>query len=182
MAVFLWGLWGWKITSVIGYKSGDHTQTFCEYLITPSLSLNLSWESWENVLTLRWKICIKVKAVFYLSIPAVLSVLCVLHCGCWILAVCCCGWWVVRRVCCWLWLTWNHFFGDSGPGQVEEPHESILMLWQVIESWEGGNNQHRAQWLIPGQKFGTKLVQSKENPCISILLTLIFFFLDKLKY
>lgn len=85
----------------------------------------------------------------YLLILAVLireyawSCLGVLRCGWWILAVYCCGWWVVRRVCCWLWLTWNHFIGECGPGEVEEPYEFLLLIHQVGESCGRGNNHHK---------------------------------------
>lgn len=85
----------------------------------------------------------------YLLILAVLireyawSCLGVLRCGWWILAVYCCGWWVVRRVCCWLWLTWNHFIGECGPGEVEEPYEFLLLIHQVGESCDRGNNHHK---------------------------------------
>lgn len=144
--------------------------TICNSCLNPLNSLQYITRG-SRFSNLEIRICIKEKAIFYLLSRAVpvreyeWCCLGVLHCGRWVLAVRCCGWWVVRGVRCWLWLTWNHFFGDCSPREVEEPHECLLFM---CESWDGRNNYHKFTLFSDNPKDEVLLYQLRNFSCLII--------------
>lgn len=176
MAVFLWGLWCRKITRVIGYKSGVHTQTFREYIITPSISLNLSWESWENVLTLR-------KKKLYQSKSSILPPYsCCPECSL------CPSLWLLDAGCLLLWLVgceeslllavvdlepflWRQWSWTSWGTSWVSPH-ALTSHWKLR-----GRKQSTQSTMVDSRpKVWHQVGAVQRKPRISILLTLIFFF------